>query len=82
MKIRIKNPIMGVPITFMDSFSPEQFEILSCHEPCIRVSVLEKIPGFKAYKSRQIMHDGILCQKTYHRLFIRRKSVFDMGQVD
>ncbi len=28
MKIRIKNPIMGVPITFMDSFNSKQFEIL------------------------------------------------------
>ena len=28
MKIRIKNPIWGVPITFLDSFSPDQFEIL------------------------------------------------------
>ena len=28
MKIRIKNPIMGVPITFMDSYNPEQFEIV------------------------------------------------------
>ena len=28
MKIRIKNPIMGVPITFMDKHNPEQFEIL------------------------------------------------------
>ncbi len=28
MKIRIKNPIMGVPITFMDSYNSEQFEIV------------------------------------------------------
>ena len=65
--------VMGVPITYFDKHNPEQFEILSCHEPCIRVSVLEKTPSFKAYKSRQIMHNGILCQKTYHRLFIRKK---------
>jgi hypothetical protein len=29
MKIRIKNPIMGVPITFMDKYDPEQFEIVA-----------------------------------------------------
>lgn len=29
MKIRIKNPVMGVPITFMDKYNPEQFEIVS-----------------------------------------------------
>lgn len=28
MKIRIKNPIWGVPITFMDKYNPEQFEIV------------------------------------------------------
>ena len=28
MKIRIKNPVMGVPITFLDKHNPEQFEII------------------------------------------------------
>ena len=28
MKIRIKNPIWGVPVTFLYSYNPEQFEIL------------------------------------------------------
>lgn len=28
MKIRIKNPIMGVPITFLDKYCPTQFEIV------------------------------------------------------
>lgn len=28
MKIRIKNPIMGVPITFLDKYCPTQFEII------------------------------------------------------
>ena len=28
MKIRIKNPIWGVPITFLYSYNPEQFEIV------------------------------------------------------
>ena len=27
MKIRIHNPIYGVPITFLDKYNPEQFEI-------------------------------------------------------
>ena len=29
MKIRIKNPVMGVPITFMDKYNPEQFDIIA-----------------------------------------------------
>ena len=27
-KIKIKNPVMGVPITFIDKYCPEQFEII------------------------------------------------------
>ena len=27
-KIKIKNPVMGVPITFLDKYCPEQFEIV------------------------------------------------------
>ena len=30
MKVRIKNPIWGVPITFLYSYNPEQFEIVGC----------------------------------------------------
>ena len=29
-KIKIKNPVIGVPITFLDKYCPEQFEILDC----------------------------------------------------
>ena len=28
MKVRIKNPIWGVPISFLDKYNPEQFEIV------------------------------------------------------
>ena len=27
-KIKVKNPVIGVPITFLDKYCPEQFEIL------------------------------------------------------
>lgn len=65
--------IMGVPITFLADFNPDQFEILGCHEPCIRLSALEQMANFKPYVSRQITRDGVVCQKTYHRLFIRKR---------
>ena len=29
MKVRIKNPIWGVPITFLDKYCPTQFEIIA-----------------------------------------------------
>ena len=28
MKVRIKNPIWGVPITFLNKYNPTQFEII------------------------------------------------------
>jgi hypothetical protein len=65
--------VMGVPITFLDKYNPEQFHIFECNEPCIGLDILKQLPEFKEYKSRQIMYGGKLCQKTYHRLFIRRK---------
>lgn len=66
--------VMGVPITFMDKYCPEQFEIIEEHEPAIELSVLKKMPKFKEYKSRQIVINGNLCQKKYHRIFIRKKK--------
>ena len=66
--------IMGVPITFIDKYCPEQYEILGCYEPCIRLEEYRKMPNFKEYKSRQKMYGGVLCQKTYHRIFIRKKK--------
>lgn len=66
--------IMGVPITFLDKFNPDQFEIISCCEPCIAVETLRKNSSFIEYKSRQLIHNGRLCQKTYHRILIRKRS--------
>ena len=64
--------IMGVPITFIDKFNPNQFEIINCCEPAIELETYKKCSYFKEYKSRQIIHNDMLCQKTYHRLLIRR----------
>lgn len=65
--------IMGVPITFLDKYNPEQFDVLSCCEPCVNLEVLKQNPNFKEYKSRQTLYNNILCQKTYHRILIRKK---------
>lgn len=65
--------VMGVPISFLDKYCPEQFELLSCCEPAISLEIFENIPYFKEYKSRQITVNGTLCQKTYHRIFIQKK---------
>lgn len=66
--------VMGVPITFMDKYNPEQFEIVDCCEPAIDLDNYIRCSYFKEHKSRQIMYKGKLCQKTYHRLLIRNKK--------
>lgn len=65
MKIRIKNPIWGVPITFLDKYCPTQFEIVG------------KTEGFsnglfdEAFKITQPLVNG---NQIYKRLFIKRLS--------
>ena len=66
--------VMGVPISWLSKYCPEQFEILECHEPAISLSKLILVPGFVEHKSRQVQINGILCQKTYHRILIRKKQ--------
>ena len=61
--------VMGVPITFMDSYNPEQFEIIGCSESEGR--------GFSnglwdpASKTAQPIING---HKVYKRLFVRRHA--------
>lgn len=66
--------VMGVPITFLDKYNPDQFEILDCCEPAIELELFKKYKYFHEYPSRQIIHNGVLCQKTYHRILIRNKK--------
>lgn len=64
--------VMGVPITFLDKYCPTQFEIIGCCEPCIDIEVYKKAYFFKNIPSRQINRNGKLCQKTYHRILVKR----------
>ena len=52
----------------------KQFEILDCCEPCIDIDVLKQDPKFKEYKSRQTIRNGKVCQKTYHRILIKKRG--------
>jgi hypothetical protein len=76
---------MGVPITILglqysdgyihmlDNLSEDmKFEVISCCEPAINLSILKKDPKFKEYKSRQVVYNGTLCQKSYHRVLIKK----------
>ena len=59
-KIKIKNPMMGVPITFLDKYNPDQFEIL----------------GIMASTTIDHLNFGypfVNGKKIYARILIRRK---------
>ena len=60
--------VMGVPITFMDKYNPEQFEILGCSDNGA-VGEEYKLPHFKRHNEPYM--DG---KKVYKRIFIRRRK--------
>lgn len=55
---------------YIDFFHP--LVARGCVEPCIDLAILKAL-GKQEIKSRQLKHNGRLCQKTYHRLLVRRK---------
>ena len=68
MKIRIKNPIWGVPITFLYSWCPKQFEIV---DQCDFTDV-ERLKS----KNTMLIKDkdsAINGKPTYARIAIRKK---------
>lgn len=65
--------VMGVPITWFDKYNPDEFELLGIHEPCVDIETVRRL-GWKEYKSRQKMYKGKLCQKRYHRMFVRNRN--------
>lgn len=61
------NGVMGVPITFMPKYNPDQFEIIGCSDNGA-VDDEYKLPHFKKHNEPYI--NG---KKVYKRIFIRRK---------
>ena len=59
---------MGVPISFLDKFSPEQFEIIGCSDNGM-VSEKFKLPHFKRHNEPYINGN-----KVYKRIFIKHKE--------
>lgn len=68
IKVRIKNPVWGVPITFMDKYNPMDFEIVGADEA--------EGTGFsnglyiQGSKYKQCYADG---KRIYKRIFIRKR---------
>ena len=59
--------VIGVPITFLDKYNPDQFEIIGVSDNGV-IDKRYKLPHFKKHNEPYI--DG---QKIYKRIFIRRK---------
>jgi len=59
--------VMGVPISFLDKYSPEQFEIIGASDNGV-VDEKYKLPHFKKHNEPYI--EG---EKRYKRIFIRHK---------
>lgn len=60
MKIRIHNPIYGMPITFLDKYNPEQFEIVG-------------LDRYVENKDRYGQKFKIKTKETYARVLICKK---------
>jgi len=61
--------VMGVPISFLDKYSPEQFEIIGASDNGV-VDAKYKLPHFKKHNEPYI--NG---KKQYKRIFIKHKKV-------
>ena len=61
--------VMGVPLTFLDKYCPEQFEILNCND-CRRTEAIAR----KAHGLIKDKESAINGKPTYVRVLIRRKG--------
>jgi len=61
--------VMGVPITFLDKYNPEQFEIIGASDNGV-VDEKYKLPHYKAHNVPYI--DG---KKIYKRIFIKKRQI-------
>ena len=59
MKVRIKNPIWGVPITFLDKYCPKQFRIVG----------LDRYVENNPYYGHRFTLNG---KETYARILIQK----------
>ena len=67
MKVRIKNPICGVPISFLDKYCPNQFRILDARD----IALNDKQRNKSTYLIKDA--DGTINGKaTYARLLIQK----------
>ena len=69
MKVRIKNPIWGVPVTFLYSYNPSQFEIVGATES----NGKGFSNGLWDEKSKDA-HTLVNSKRKYARILIKKKN--------
>lgn len=74
LTIIIKNPVMGVPITFLDNYNPHQFEIIGSRRWAKSKALLLMYKG-KNPEPENDKKTLIKGKETYDRIFIRLKSI-------
>ena len=74
-KIKIKNPVMGVPITFLDKYCPTQFEIVGWS----RHNDLDMDGGYWLGGCNDATINGKI---VYRRILIRRKKAEPIVEVE
>ncbi len=73
--------IMGVPVTFMDKYNPDQFEILGItdreNSSGLRTKIYtkEEFPNFSDLNRRSVIKVGAIYKPVYARILIKNKSI-------
>ena len=62
--------VMGVPITFLDKYNPEQFEIVGISASWCETDIMKRIKLSEAHRHGPIVNG----KETYTRIFIRKKK--------
>ena len=83
MKVRIKNPVMGVPITFLDKYCPTQFEIvgLAADQRDEDEIFIKGTPTYLDEKHKSYVGMVLNHKATYARILIRRKKAEPIVEV-
>ena len=83
MKVRIKNPIWGVPITFLDKYCPTQFEIVGLADDKRDKDeiFIKGTPTYLNEKHKSFVGMVFNHKATYTRILIRRKKAEPIVEV-
>ena len=71
---------MGVPITFLDKYNPDQFEIIGIAKrgpgaPALRSKIYtkEQYPNYSDLNAGPVLNRGGILKNTYPRILIKRR---------